>query len=221
MQTYEMIEDAGLVDRALQGFGPIAVPPEKVRERVARMGLPKKFMYASMGPEGQKVWDRSLLMVANDYVVDLHAALCHGKWALMLGRSGAGKTYAMGAMMNEILRVFDDAAPDMFYMSATYMIPQLMDYRHFSMRDEYFGLKKRILDADILFVDDLLHAREAPQTRDFLFEVFDRRDQKRLATVVTGNAVVTAEDWSAVDQAFNEPFRRRLQANAKGLIAVV
>lgn len=194
--------------------------PETVRYLGANAGIPKIFQGETLRPEsqGETHWEEYAKF--QDYVLQYP----HNYWMLVLGTSGSGKTRRACATVNEILRGHSDTnAITARYFNINTDLPKILDARHFRKTDVYNTLLTNALDASILIVDDLLQVPGASWAKETVFRIYEHRYASGLPTITTVNLPVAPGgllDPSPINQAFDEPFCRRLLQNSKDFTVV-
>jgi DNA replication protein DnaC len=201
----------------------VPAPPKWVREHLR---LPRRYQYATLANAVADDFNPVILSVARDYV----EGYCYGDvayyglGALLTGDSGQGKTWAAAAIVNEIVRTVGQRVT-VEWLPVAWRLQELFDYQRFGRQEEYFDLRKRLFNCDILVVDDLMHASQYAPVKEFLMGLYDYRHQQRKPVITTANAIVPYVDddfdWSALEEAFNAPFVRRIVGDCSGFIASV
>jgi DNA replication protein DnaC len=107
-----------------------------------------------------------------------------GKWLLLEGTYGSGKTHLAAAIANERLMRGE------FVLFVT--TPDLLDHLRISYTDDnesgYDETFERIRGCDLLILDDLGVENPSAWSKEKLFQLLNHRYTHRLATVITTNA---------------------------------
>lgn len=146
-----------------------------------------------------------------------YAAYCEGTLILWSDGFGTGKTHLAAAVCQSLIYNGKTA----LFTSATSL------FAAFSERIEshqgYSDLLKEAASPDLLVIDDLNKIGVSPFKQSVFFEVIDKRNQRKKATLITTNAVVevTSNDITGVSEYIGPAAASRLCDEANGGIQVV
>lgn len=186
-------------------------------EIVERLRLPEAYQHATLQKGGEERYRKGLLTAARNYVMEFDRVEADGAWLTLAGTSGVGKSHGAAAIANEIATLHVPHRQfDIYWLATSWELPKLFDFRTFGMKEEYWRMRNRIMDCNLLIVDDLLHAADYSMHKEFIFGVYDYRFQRKKMVVTTLNGVIRPDNWSAVEAAFNGPFARRLAEKSTG-----
>lgn len=223
MQSYDTV-NASLVSKRWAGRVEVPVPPEWVR---SRLHLPRKYQYCCLHSDVSAEYGDAVFKTARGFVESFGDELYYGGGVVLAGVSGVGKTWTAAAIANEVMSAYGrtesgtDIQLSVEWLPVSWKLQRLFDYRHFRRQDEYYEFKNRIHRADLLVVDDLLHASDFSQVKEFLFGLYDYRDQHSKPTVTTVNVMSKETVWDDISAAFSVPFSRRLHDSAEGRTLVL
>jgi hypothetical protein len=184
---------------------------------VDRLRLPEAYQHATLQKGGEERYRKGLLAACRGYVMEFDRVEAGGLWLTLAGTSGLGKSHGAAAVANEITTLHVPHRKfDIYWLATSWELPKLFDYRTFGMQEEYWRMRNRIMNCELLVVDDLLHAADYSMHKEFIFGVYDYRFQRRKMVITTLNGAIRPDDWSAVEAAFNGPFARRLAEKSTG-----
>ncbi len=169
---YELISDKEII--AVE-CGCMA--ERKIKYNVVKSGLEKQFAdYTFMNFNTRKEHSKLLLSRAREYLKEIHK----GKWWVLTGQVGSGKTHITTAIVNELSR----SGKSFKYMRYASEMPRLQrGMMNFNpvIKDEaetQFNMYKTV---DILYIDDFMKTRNT----DYVFELIDYRYSNGLTTLIT------------------------------------
>lgn len=201
-QAYQCVP--GTEHSQVYGDAEIYIPPQWVIDRLA---LPQRYAHASLAKQMREYFNPDLYATCEAYVMEWTGALKYGEGAVFAGTSGGGKTFAAAAVANEITRVYGQVRHiQIVWFPVASKLQELLRFERFGMKEEYFNFRKRLLNADLVIVDDLTHAANRGPTKDLLFELYDERYQRQAPIVTTGNF----ESIESLEKVFDSAFARRL-----------
>ena len=193
--------------------------PEEVQIRASRAGIPKRFRSATLhqsvtGPMAD---------MGREYV---ETFMAHDDGMILTGGTGIGKTHIACAVCNEIMRTWGMQTDiEVAFFNVNTDLPRLLDNRMFRRYDSYSATMRKILKADLLVVDDLLHAPDVEWAKEIFYQIYEARYSGELRTITTLNLNLEIgddgyPDWSPVSETFNEPFMRRLADSTRNFLAL-
>lgn len=199
----------------------VPIPPRWVREKVV---LPRKLAPATLARDVEDGYLDSVLPLARTYVSSFPHYRAYGMGPVIVGRSGAGKTWTAAALLNEItLRYAGVYDLSTAWISTFYSIPQLLDARSTGESEKYFFLRNRFHQADLVVVDNLLAAAKVEGGKQAIWSLYDYRDQHQLPTITTIDVTYSdqAKVWDRIEKSFGRYLVHKLRSNSEGLVAWV
>lgn len=200
-----------LVAPGVEGLVPLA--PSWVRQK---SDIPPRYQYCSLHPELSRYFKAVQRQAAVKYLSNFDDLSELGIGPLLLGATGAGKTYLAAGLLNEIiLRQGEGYSFKTSWLDVQWKMQELSEMKQFGMKEDFFAAKNRFYDAEVLVIDDLCHVSESDFafSKSFLFGLLEYRYTHKLPTIVTSNG-----DLDTITQVFNEPFTRRLKGVADEFI---
>lgn len=135
-----------------------------------------------------KTWDTFTRNQENANAIDLLRATDPFKvpGAFIHGPPGAGKTHAMKAVFNHILRWRVEQHESGYFLNVRPFWANLSFYLERLRQDDY-AAKKKALDSTTLFLDDLGASTKTDWAVDQIFQLIDFRAERELQTFITSN----------------------------------
>lgn len=177
--------------------------------------VPRAFQNACFAPTPQ--WSAELLGLCLQYWGNWPEHRDKGEGITLLGASGSGKSYAAAALANEILHAWGrEQHVNIEWVSVPWAISELLDMKHFHMKEEFLSKKWWWYKADLLILDDIF---QIPAGNSFnvtaeIIAIYHYRMENLLPTVITGNT--DGDPWRVFEGVFNAPFARRVRDNCTG-----
>lgn len=179
--------------------------------------VPKRFEEASL-EDWQE--DHVLRMVADRYIGNLRNYFKEGVAPILFGTSGVGKTRMAAAIMNTLSKNFP--GNEVTWTSASLILTELIDSRDMREPERYRSIKNRLINTDILILDDISTLRNVPRVKEYFWIILDERYSNMKSTILTGNFYGDANAiWTNLESTFTEPVVRRMKECGRTLTAVI
>jgi DNA replication protein DnaC len=110
----------------------------------------------------------------------------HGKWLVIWGERGAGKSHLCAAVDNHL---YQTRTPSLFITMPDLLasLRQAMEFEKNTELESYSGRMRLFKTAPVLILDDLGADTGSPWADGVLFEIIDYRYRNRLATMICTN----------------------------------
>ena len=193
--------------------------PQVVSDASRDANVPKRFRDASLSHMMADI-DQGTKDLLMDYTIHMP----EGAGLILTGSTGTGKTYIACAIINERIRIFSDVQEETpYFFNVNRDLPQLLDFRMFRKRDPYHSTMRKLTNASLLVVDDLMHTPNVEFATDIIYRIYESRYADMLPTITTTNVRLEGEDLDLallqqLSRRFNEPFVRRLTETAYATI---
>lgn len=179
--------------------------------------LPKRLETAQIEKEPTGPWNPAVHETVAEFLSS-RKYLDEGIAPLVTGTSGTGKSYALAAATNRIRNKFIEEWGEEFefvWAPVGETLDRVMAYRDFRS-DNFWKWDNLLKRADFVIFDDFSHLRDYPRLREQFWVYLNARYDAKLPTAFTANLDLS-EGWGALDEAFGEHFRRRIQSMSEGL----
>jgi hypothetical protein len=218
---YEMIE--GFKVNPKWNADLVPVTPAWVRDKVV---LPRKLQYATFARELSYHYVPEIYETGRRYVSSQKwpFAKAHGHGPVLIGPPGTSKTWAAAAMLNEItLRYSEHYDISTAWISTFWTLPLILDARHFKNEDKFYYLRNKAHDAEIIVVDDLLAAGDVEGGRNFIWSLYEYRNQHQKPTITTVTSKAKDQDdvWRSIEKIFGKFFAVKLKETSAEHITFV
>lgn len=144
------------------------------------------FTFEDFRPEGQGLHGEARRNLEGAFRLAREWALQPDGWLLLLGGNGCGKTHLAAAIARDRIEAGDTVA--------VANVPDLLDELRASFapnaKQSYNRLFNRLLEVDLLVLDDLGAQQSSPWAEEKLYQLLNHRHLARSHTVVTANMKV-------------------------------
>lgn len=166
--------------------------------RAIKSGMADLLDKTFKGFEVKNETQRKLHKTGTDYWQAIKAG--ERKWMCLLGQSGCGKTHICSAIVNNLIK----AGYDCRYMMWTHEIGELK--RSATEREQYNAMYNELLNAPVLYIDDLFKGAVTVADKRITFDIINYRANSRLITLVSSELYLReiAQVDSAIAGRLNE-----------------
>ena len=148
-------------------------------------------------------WQQNAKRKAEEYL-----AAPSGRWFVIAGTPGSGKTHLCTAIAVQMMR----SGKDVHYMLWREEAPRIKAL--VNDRDEYDPELERLKTVDVLYIDDFLKGKVTDGDINLAFELLNARYNRRRPTIISGER--TIEQLLEIDEAVGS----RIYERSKGFCIV-
>ena len=139
----------------------------------------------------------------------------NGLGPAFLGRPGVGKTFAAAAITIQLRNL----GIPCYWFDVVADLNKLLEWRDFKKVEEYYNLKKNIVQTPFVVMDDFTYLTTFQKSRELFFELLNARYAAKLPTLITGNFSSNDEGpWASITAGFGGAVARRIKLMSQGLV---
>lgn len=133
-----------------------------------------------------------------------------GRWLVMTGNYGTGKTHLAAAIGNSRVNKGDTV----LFMTAPDLLDQLRGSYNQSQEDSYDEMFERVRTCDLLILDDFGTENPSGWAKEKLFQLLNHRYNEKLSTVITTNTDLDTLDPRLRSRMLDTTFVSRIDIDA-------